>query len=724
MEFPVRQTDVVSKRVQCAVVIAMIMPGLLPAAALGAATRRTPAVSLGSFTARIDGLAFTEAPFTCRTSPPRHASVDSESLIREYLRTRRLPDAPDTRAFLDALLDYQRWATEARLEVLIQRQTAIGLSPLVAEDVARCVTSHSPWRPDRFTEHAQAVAAIKPAPIGLFWAAMNIMWREGQVPALEYFQQALAADPQNARTRLFYAVTLVNARRFVDALTVLEPMPRDRAPEATAYWRASALMALHRTHEARALLERLPLWVHSFDTSAVDAFDALPVSLPTVPGCAIAMTYGLEGDFARARAMLVAIKNCPNDLMELELRSGHPYRVVEIYEEGFQSGNPALVIEALARLRACEWAWQLFGYAKSDPSLDNLRRTVEGRCPVRRERTTDNALLARVAAPRSKPYIEVPLEAISNVEPWQLQPRLPRDIPYPALAKFPIVTISPPARTMFAVSLSDAVHPTRYAWNDLWVHVSSDGGEHWDGPYYLGLSGRIQDYARFIAHTPSSRGRRLPLEVQSLHTASPSRSPTSQRRMTTVARYRIDIDLDAIRRDSDSDGLTDLLEEKLLLDPHVRDTDGDGIEDGADRLPLQPRGADVRSDASDVWAVLLEVLAGDRHLPDGRVPLSGRQLAPADARPFRNERTLFVRSPHCPVTHASPIRVICLGPDVLEKYDAKFKGLSPMDLSQVVFDETRQHALVRYAYPFGGGTLRATKRNGEWLFQSLSKWVE
>src|SRR4030095_8395640 len=40
-----------------------------------------------------------------------------------------------------------------------------------------------------------------------------------------------------------------------------------------------------------------------------------------------------------------------------------------------------------------------------------------------------------------------------------------------------------------------------------------------------------------------------------------------------------------LARDTDGDGLTDLLEERIVTDPNAADTDGDGILDGRDPLP-------------------------------------------------------------------------------------------------------------------------------------------
>jgi hypothetical protein len=48
---------------------------------------------------------------------------------------------------------------------------------------------------------------------------------------------------------------------------------------------------------------------------------------------------------------------------------------------------------------------------------------------------------------------------------------------------------------------------------------------------------------------------------------------------------RSQLDLDSLRRDSDADGLSDLLELPLFCDPQKPDTDGDGIMDAEDPSP-------------------------------------------------------------------------------------------------------------------------------------------
>ena len=48
----------------------------------------------------------------------------------------------------------------------------------------------------------------------------------------------------------------------------------------------------------------------------------------------------------------------------------------------------------------------------------------------------------------------------------------------------------------------------------------------------------------------------------------------------------MEIPIAALRSDRDKDGITDILEEHLLLNPDNADSDGDGIDDAAIRCPM------------------------------------------------------------------------------------------------------------------------------------------
>ena len=61
--------------------------------------------------------------------------------------------------------------------------------------------------------------------------------------------------------------------------------------------------------------------------------------------------------------------------------------------------------------------------------------------------------------------------------------------------------------------------------------------------------------------------------------------PATHLRYKTGEPVELRASLADIMKDSDGDGLTDLAEERLMLDPHNPDTDGDGIPDGEDAVP-------------------------------------------------------------------------------------------------------------------------------------------
>jgi hypothetical protein len=77
----------------------------------------------------------------------------------------------------------------------------------------------------------------------------------------------------------------------------------------------------------------------------------------------------------------------------------------------------------------------------------------------------------------------------------------------------------------------------------------------------------------------------------------------------------ISLTLADLRKDSDADGLPDLVEKRLGLDPHNPDTDGDGIKDGQDANPLVgPESA--KTGRGKILQMVFEALYGKDMSPD------------------------------------------------------------------------------------------------------------
>jgi hypothetical protein len=123
------------------------------------------------------------------------------------------------------------------------------------------------------------------------------------------------------------------------------------------------------------------------------------------------------------------------------------------------------------------------------------------------------------------------------------------------------------------------------------------------------------------------------------------------------------LSLAQLRRDSDGDGLTDIGERRLLLDPHRADTDGDGLRDGADSAPnvdaaaMGPLERGVIRALQDRWD---GVMPGD--YPRQATVLECFDCGPL-ARPSPHQRTLSAATPAA----ASRYRAL-LGPGVMDWY--------------------------------------------------------
>jgi hypothetical protein len=119
-----------------------------------------------------------------------------------------------------------------------------------------------------------------------------------------------------------------------------------------------------------------------------------------------------------------------------------------------------------------------------------------------------------------------------------------------------------------------------------WLAISNDFGKSWKR-YYPGL---VKSNFYFIKPIPKVPFFKTPSTVQ-LEFAL-VRKIQQETLPVGPAEYELlqdnllmEINIPILTKDSDKDGLTDVMESKLFLNPYQRDTDEDGIEDSADKNP-------------------------------------------------------------------------------------------------------------------------------------------
>jgi hypothetical protein len=296
------------------------------------------------------------------------------------------------------------------------------------------------------------------------------------------------------------------------------------------------------------------------------------------------------------------------------------------------------------------------------------------------------------------------------------------------LANESIVALSPRAQRMFAVSVSQDVDPRgEVSAGGYWLHLSSDQGQHWEGPYYLGFAHQFPYVVQSASRVPAFDGDRVQIEVErrEVDESTITFPPVGLRAKAVATDRFLSVDVTAVKRDSDGDGLTDLLEEKLVLDPMSRDTDGDGLSDRDDPLPLHPRGPDdATGEVGTLLSRLLPSLLGGL-TPIQQSAAAGNESSTMSSQPspLASQRTLFVEVTRWPLPHAAGIRMVSLSPAMLTKYRAKFGATYPMRFPDIAFDRTRQRALILYSFGWSGGSMVAEWKDGKWELRQLSSWI-
>ncbi len=112
---------------------------------------------------------------------------------------------------------------------------------------------------------------------------------------------------------------------------------------------------------------------------------------------------------------------------------------------------------------------------------------------------------------------------------------------------------------------------SRYGPNDIWLAYSLDGKEHKE--LFTGCAMLPESWDD--AYTAAYADGKIVIIYERVTAEG-----------TDAVQKRFEASLPEIERDSDKDGLTDLIEQRFMTDPTKPDTDGDGKKDGEDMNPL------------------------------------------------------------------------------------------------------------------------------------------
>ena len=276
-----------------------------------------------------------------------------------------------------------------------------------------------------------------------------------------------------------------------------------------------------------------------------------------------------------------------------------------------------------------------------------------------------------------------------------------------------------------ALSVSQTYDPSgEVSQGGYWVHVSEDGGRHWESPLYTGLADRFPYVVAPASALPLIAGDSLQLavDVAEIGTASISYPPVALRTRRSAKNRFLTIPLADLRRDGDGDGITDIAAHHLLLDRSG---------------PGEPHpfivGSDVDRDCSappsDDKLALIELLgrfAGNEgaaivepvNRPAGKPMVGWRRASAASDNPV----FLLGRAEDFACL-ASRRLIIVYDKAALEAMKPLTPDFHALEVPPIVFNRAHDRGYVRWSLGWTGGTYRLRRVGGKWRFDTISSWI-
>ena len=338
-------------------------------------------------------------------------------------------------------------------------------------------------------------------------------------------------------------------------------------------------------------------------------------------------------------------------------------------------------------------------------------------------------------APRMAPFREVPLApdyvpiVLSDEEAEEKARQSSAGLTFPE--GFDLVRAESRGEEVVAIGTSQDYDPVgELSRGGYWVVRSHDGGKAWGRPLYTGLRIQAPYVVCPLSQAPLIAPEQLQIEVkvQELDPSSITFPPIGLRAKREQSGLLLKMPFADLERDRDDDGLTDLAEERLVTDPENKDTDGDGIPDGADPMP-QVSWALQLSDSARALGAALNYLSGGKSMAIIH-EIGSKQRGVEDLlrlskkATLTDERTLFIVADRGDFGPLLPTRrIVVLSPAEHALAEKKFGPIFATRIELFVLDRAQTHALLVWDASWVGGTLRLELVGDSWRITPVSEWI-
>lgn len=311
---------------------------------------------------------------------------------------------------------------------------------------------------------------------------------------------------------------------------------------------------------------------------------------------------------------------------------------------------------------------------------------------------------------------------------------IPKSLQLP-VHPYQVVRLEKTGEEHVLIFLSQALDPVgEVSGGGYWVVKSRNRGQDWELPVYLGLQQFFPYVVTPRSNLPLTDGGALQIEVQvrELDTDSITFPPIGLRARREQDGLYLRFEWEKLTLDTDRDGLTDLAEHRMGLDPANPDTDGDGRIDGSDSLPLTAFRKRKPEENELAIAILNQVLGYERAaIIVGDVgPRRGESLqdmlkSAAGPRPAIDpmHTTFMVADPGIFSGVNLPARLLVYGPDAADRLAEQYGVFYPVEVAWVFTnrDGTKHHVIWNASWTGGAFIVRRTAEG--YKVEVLTRWI-
>ncbi|UQB67517.1 hypothetical protein [Epilithonimonas zeae] len=302
----------------------------------------------------------------------------------------------------------------------------------------------------------------------------------------------------------------------------------------------------------------------------------------------------------------------------------------------------------------------------------------------------------------------------------------------------PFVIKSEKRANKWAILFEDFKYDEMLAFGSgYWLSLSEDDGKSWK-KYYTGLTGGKNYYFKKNSNPSLWRDdNHIQIEADIVRMTEERAHPMPPQYETVKDNALIVLNIADISKDSDGDGLTDIEEKNLFLNPFSKDTDGDGIVDSED---MNPRFASTSNDFIKLYE---GIMFGENVQSDGKHPYEDRTIdltnpLKKDEKSelqqdelledfhFLNTTKLLVTSdPNLQRINPKHYKIIILTPKEFEEYqNLHHSELEKLNYSPLFkCDKDSNSFLLDSSASYSGQTYKIQRTKIGWKIITISSWI-